>query len=277
MKKALSMILILIIGMTLLAGCGQKENSTEQTSETKEEENVAPTSEDNDETESQNTEDKEVETTEATSDAVVESKSDQMAEPQKGETVAEIVIKGYGSIFVKFFDDVAPKAVENFVTHAKDGYYNGLTYHRVINDFMIQGGDPTGTGTAGESIWGDAFEDEFAENLQPLRGALCMANAGPNTNGSQFFIVQSAGVFSEDILAQIEMQFGVKFNDKAKEDYAATGGTPWLFKMHTVFGQVYEGYDVLDAVAAVEVIDPDAQNFKPAEDVIIEEIKVFEY
>ena len=263
------MILILIIGMTLLMGCGQKENTTVQPAETKEEENVTPTPNDNEETENQDTE--------ATSDTIVESKSDQMAEPQKGETVAEIVIKGYGSIFVKFFDDVAPKAVENFVTHAKDGYYNGLTYHRVINDFMIQGGDPTGTGTAGESIWGDAFEDEFAENLQPLRGALCMANAGPNTNGSQFFIVQTTGTFTDEIIEQIEMQFGVKFNDKAKEDYATVGGTPWLYKKHTVFGQVYEGYDVLDAVAAVEVIDPDAENFKPVEDVIIEEIKVFEY
>ena len=277
MKKALSMILILIIGMTLLMGCGQKENTTEQTTETKEEESTKPTPTDNEEPESQGTEDIAVETTEATSDTIIESKSDQMAEPQKGETVAEIVIKGYGSIFVKFFDDVAPKAVENFVTHAKDGYYNGLTYHRVINDFMIQGGDPTGTGTAGESIWGDAFEDEYAENLHPLRGALCMANAGPNTNGSQFFIVQSAGMFPTEILEQIEMQYGVKFNDKAKEDYATIGGTPWLFKMHTVFGQVYEGYDVLDAVAAAEVIDPDAQNFKPVEDVIIEEVKVFEY
>ncbi len=272
MKKALSMILIFTIGMTLLMGCGQKENATGQTTETNEE---TETTIDKEETEGQSTE--EVETTEPTSEPVVESKYNQMAEPQKGETVAEIVIKGYGSVFVKFFDDVAPKAVENFVTHAKDGYYNGLTFHRVINDFMIQGGDPTGTGTAGESIWGNAFEDEFADNLQPLRGALCMANSGPNTNGSQFFIVQSDEKFPDDVIAQLEMYYGISFNDKAKEDYANIGGTPWLYQMHTVFGQVYEGYDVLDAVAAVKVIDPDAQNFKPEEDVLIEEIKVFEY
>lgn len=277
MKKALSMILILLIGMTILVGCGQKKSTTEQTPGANEEETLTSTMEDKEETESQSTEDKEVETTEPTSEPVVESKSNQMAEPKKGETVAEIVIKGYGSIFVKFFDDVAPKAVENFVTHAKDGYYNGLTFHRVINDFMIQGGDPTGTGTAGESIWGDAFEDEFADNLQPLRGALCMANAGPNTNGSQFFIVQSSEKYTDDVMKQIEMSFGVIFNEKAKEDYANIGGTPWLYKMHTVFGQVYDGLDVLDAVAAVKVIDPAIENFKPLEDVIIEEIKVFEY
>ena len=110
----------------------------------------------------------------------------QFKEPKKGDTVAEIAIEGYGSIFVKFFKDEAPKAVENFVTHAEEGYYDGLTFHRIIENFMIQGGDPTGTGAGGESIWGEAFEDEFSEDLQPFRGALAMANSGPNTNGSQF-------------------------------------------------------------------------------------------
>ncbi|WFR59690.1 peptidylprolyl isomerase [Anaerocolumna sp. AGMB13025] len=224
MKKVTALILILVLGMTILSGCGKK--------------------------------------------------ADQFSAPKNGETVAEIVIKDYGSIFVKFFKDAAPKAVENFTTHAKDGYYDGLTFHRVMNDFMIQGGDPSGDGTGGESIWGGNFEDEFSDNLQPYRGALCMANAGPNTNGSQFFIVQAKDPYTKEALTNIEQQYGMKFDDKAIAKYAEVGGTPWLFKQHTVFGQVYEGLDVLDKVAATEV---DAQNNKPLNDVIIEKINVFEY
>ncbi|BCJ95668.1 peptidyl-prolyl cis-trans isomerase [Anaerocolumna cellulosilytica] len=200
-------------------------------------------------------------------------KTDQMASPQKGETVAEIKIKEYGSIYVRFFKTEAPKAVENFVTHAKDGYYNGLTFHRIINDFMIQGGDPTGTGTGGESIWGKEFKDEFSDILQPVRGSLCMANAGPDTNGSQFFIVQTGQTYDKDILTQAEKELGVKFNDIAVEKFRTIGGTPWLYRAHTVFGQVYEGLDVLDAVAAVEADG----NGKPQDNVIIEAITIFEY
>lgn len=236
MKRALALILVLIMGMTLLVGC--KKDTTSNTA------------------------------------------GDQFAGPKKGETVAEIVIKDYGSIFVRFFDDAAPKAVENFITHAKNGYYNGLTFHRVMNDFMIQGGDPTGTGAGGESIWNKPFEDEFSDDLQPYRGALCMANSGPGTNGSQFFIVQSPQTYSdgsdgeEDVLGLIEKQYGVTFNEKAIENYKTVGGTPWLFKLHTVFGQVYEGLDVLDKVAAVDV---DPQSSKPITDVIIEKINITEY
>ena len=96
-----------------------------------------------------------------------------------------------GDLTVKLFDDVAPKTVKNFVELAEKGYYNGVIFHRIIRDFMIQGGDPTGTGMGGESIYGESFEDEFSEELYNIRGALSMANAGPNTNGSQFFIVQN--------------------------------------------------------------------------------------
>jgi peptidyl-prolyl cis-trans isomerase B (cyclophilin B) len=140
---------------------------------------------------------------------------------------------------------------------------------------MIQGGDPTGTGRGGESIWGEDFEDEFAKYLHPYRGALCMANAGPNTNGSQFFIVQSAATYDENTLTQMEMFYGMKFDKNAVKNYGEIGGTPWLFEKHTVFGQVYDGYDVLDAVAGVELIDED--NGIPKEKVIIESIRVFEY
>ncbi len=199
----------------------------------------------------------------------------QLSKPEKNETVAEIVIKDFGSIYVRFFKDAAPKAVENFTTHAKEGYYDGLTFHRIIEDFMIQGGDPTGTGSGGESIWGGAFEDEFSEDLQPYRGALCMANSGPNTNGSQFFIVQTTQTYDKNILSQVEQTYNVKFDEEAVEKYGTIGGTPWLYKAHTVFGQVFEGYDVLDAVAKVEKADA-AQGI-PEAPVVIETIKVYEY
>ncbi len=208
-------------------------------------------------------------------DANKGSATDQFAKPEKNDTVAEIVIKDFGSIFVRFFEGAAPKAVENFTTHAKEGYYDGLTFHRIIEDFMIQGGDPTGTGRGGESIWEKYFEDEFTDDLQPYRGALCMANAGANTNGSQFFIVQSGQLYEENALKSYELMTKAKFNEKAIKNYGKIGGTPWLHKAHTVFGQVYEGYEVLDAVARVEKADP--QNGIPAVPVVIETIKVFEY
>lgn len=198
----------------------------------------------------------------------------QFAEPGQNETLAEIVIRDSGSIHVRLFEEASPKAVENFITHAKEGYYDGLTFHRIIEDFMIQGGDPTGTGSGGESIWGKPFEDEFSEELQPYRGALCMANAGPNTNGSQFFIVQSSETYSEEILDQIEQAYGTKFSKEAIKKYGEVGGTPWLYKMHTVFGQVYDGYDVLDAVAKVK--KSDEEQGIPAEPVIIEKIVITE-
>jgi peptidyl-prolyl cis-trans isomerase B (cyclophilin B) len=200
---------------------------------------------------------------------------DQFEGPQTGDTVAEIVVKDFGSIFVYFFEEAAPKAVENFVTHAKNGYYDGLTFHRIIDNFMIQGGDPTGTGRGGESIWNKDFEDEFSPYLQPYRGALCMANAGRNTNGSQFFLVQSTDTYDNSVLSQIETYYGFKFSDAAKKLYAEVGGTPWLYRSHTVFGQIYEGYDVLDAIAKVPKADE--ENGVPKSNVIIETIKVFEY
>ena len=202
-------------------------------------------------------------------------KVDQLSDPEDGETVAEIIIEDYGSIFVKFFDDAAPKAVENFVTHAKDGYYDGVIFHRIFEDFMIQGGDPTGTGKGGESIWGETFEDEFVDDLQPLRGTLCMANAGKNTNGSQFFIVQSKETFTEDEVRGYEDYIGTTYNSKAINSYEEIGGTPWLYNKHTVFGQVYEGYDVLDEVAGVSLLDE--KKGIPVEEVVIDTIKIFDY
>ena len=114
-----------------------------------------------------------------------------------------IIKTNKGDMSFNLMPEVAPKTVENFATHAKNGYYDGLIFHRVIKDFMIQGGDPTGTGMGGESIWGKNFEDEFSIEARNYYGALSMANAGPNTNGSQFFIVQAKNV-DPQLLAQME-------------------------------------------------------------------------
>ncbi len=122
-----------------------------------------------------------------------------------------------GSIEIKLMPDVAPKACENFTKLVEKGYYNGLIFHRVIKGFMIQGGDPTGTGTGGSSVWGKSFEDEVSSSAKfDKPGILAMANAGPNTNGSQFFIT--------------------------------TAATPWLNMRHTIFGEVISGYDVVQKI-----------------------------
>ncbi|GMC00145.1 peptidylprolyl isomerase [Enterococcus thailandicus] len=170
-----------------------------------------------------------------------------------------------GTIKIKLFPELAPKAVENFMTHAKDGYYDGLTFHRVIKDFMIQGGDPKGDGTGGESIWGEGFETEVSNRLYNIRGALSMARSdNPNSNGSQFFIVQNSDDVHDGLL---------------KEDYPRAiidaykkGGYPSLDGHYTVFGQVIEGMDVVDKIAQVET----GSNNKPTTDVKIESIKVLQ-
>ena len=193
----------------------------------------------------------------------------QLSTPQKGDTLA-VMHTNMGDIKIKLFPEKAPKTVENFVTHSKNGYYNGLKFHRVINDFMIQGGDPRGNGTGGESIWGGSFPDEFDPELHNLRGALSMANSGPDTNGSQFFIVQAREVPS-NMLEQMRDLEDNGFPADITAAYEALGGTPWLDFRHTVFGQVTEGMDVVDAIAAVETV-----NDVPRSDVIIESIEVTE-
>jgi cyclophilin family peptidyl-prolyl cis-trans isomerase len=139
----------------------------------------------------------------------------------------------HGAIAIELFDDDAPKTVDNFLKLSRDGFYDGVIFHRVIPDFMIQGGDPTGTGSGGP---GYQFEDEFNEH-KVVRGALAMANAGPNTNGSQFFIV-------------------------------TTEAASWLDGKHTVFGRVTDGMDVVDTISE---LDTDARA-RPREDVVIERV-----
>ena len=173
----------------------------------------------------------------------------------------------HGDMRIKLFPEHAPKTVANFIALSKDGYYDGVIFHRIIKDFMIQGGDPTGTGMGGESIYGQSFEDEFSEELYNVRGALSMANAGPNTNGSQFFIVQNQHLpYSKKEIAR------GGWPEPIAEIYAEKGGTPHLDRRHTVFGQLADeaSYKVLDAIAGVETGAMD----KPVEDVVIETIEI---
>jgi len=165
-------------------------------------------------------------------------------EPQtknESEEMTVAVIKtNMGTIEIELFAEQTPKTVENFVGHADSGYYNKVIFHRVIENFMIQGGDPTGTGRGGESIWGKPFADEIVPSLtfdEP--GILAMANAGPNTNGSQFFITVAA--------------------------------TSWLDGKHTIFGKVIEGMDVVYAISKVPTSKP---GDKPLKDVVMESVTI---
>ena len=191
-------------------------------------------------------------------------------EPAKAGDTLAIMHTNMGDITIKLFPEKAPKTVENFVTHSKNGYYNGLIFHRIIKDFMIQGGDPTGTGMGGESIWGDSFEDEFDIELHNLRGALSMANAGPSTNGSQFFIVEASSV--PDGMIEQMRELPENYPPDIVDAYENMGGTPWLDYRHSVFGQVVEGMDVVEKIASVNV----GTNDRPLIDIIIDSIDITE-
>ena len=190
--------------------------------------------------------------------------------PEKGDLIA-VMHTNMGDIKIKLFKNEVPRTVTNFVELAKKGYYNGIIFHRVIKDFMIQGGDPTGTGMGGESIYGEKFEDEFSVELHNLRGALSMANAGPNTNGSQFFIVQ-ADTVPDGMVDQMKQLTDRGFPADIVADYEALGGTPWLDFKHSVFGKVFEGMNVVDDIANVRCGAGD----KPLYDVTIEGIDIEE-
>ncbi len=229
----------------------------------------------------------------------------QLAAKSENEVIA-VMKTTKGDITLRLFPDKAPKAVENFVTHAKEGYYDGLTFHRVINGFMIQGGDPNGNGTGGQSIYGEKFDDEITDKMRSFRGSLCMANSGPDTNGSQFYIVQSkaAGETYNSIfktLLQNQGKYMKDLDDGTKSmmlqlfanqdqflsdgsevrvsdiypqeviyEYMRNGGCPFLDFGYTIFGQVKDGMEVVDTIAAVKTNASD----KPLEDVIINSIEV---
>ncbi|MEY8312418.1 peptidylprolyl isomerase [Oscillospiraceae bacterium 42-9] len=229
----------------------------------------------------------------------------QLEEPAKGEEIAVMTMKTGEVIKIRFFPDEAPKAVYNFKLHAIQGYYDGLTFHRVMENFMIQGGSPDGTGTDGVSVWDQDFEDEFASNLVNIDGSLSMANRGPTTNGSQFFINCTNTPVQSSLWSQYEQAFEEfqevykenkeyidsnpslktldmdKVNDDYKKLYEAQGGNVHLDGTystngtgHTVFGQVFEG---MDSVYALSQAETDPNNDKPLEDMVIEKVEIVVY
>lgn len=164
----------------------------------------------------------------------------QKSAPSANEDIA-VISTNKGDIIIRFFPEEAPKAVENFLGLANKKYYNGVIFHRIIKGFMIQGGDPTGTGRGGESLFGKVFENEVSSQVKNLRGSVAMANAGPDTNGSQFYINHADNLFLD-------------------------GG-------YTVFGEVIEGMKVVDEIANLKTDSSD----KPVEEVKMEKIDVLKY
>ena len=229
--KMLALLLAAMMSMTALSGCSDNKKPQEQS--------TAEQTEQTEQTEQSQT--KPEETTQQSAGQTEkmtlsdESGLAQFNNPDKDSEVA-ILHTTAGDIGVMFFPQYAPKAVENFLTHAKDGYYDGISFHRVIEDFMIQGGDPTGTGMGGP---GYKIDDEFGEGLQhDDEGILSMANAGPNTGGSQFFITLAP--------------------------------TPWLNGHHAIFGKVVEGMDI---VRLIGVVPTDFRD-RPKDPVIMETVEV---
>ncbi len=224
--------------------------------------------------------------------------------PEEGEEIA-VMETNLGTMKFRFFPEAAPKAVYNFKCLAETGYYDGLTFHRVDQDFIIQSGDPNADSTGGESIWGEPFADEFNSNLLNLYGSVSMANSGVDTNGSQFFINTCKSVDSslwdsleqnyEQLKAidpsqwdQVQSMYGYTFlntdllGENYKQIYNEYGGNPMLDgsynafepkRGHTVFAQVFEGLEVADAINAVEVSDSD----KPIDDVVILSVTIETY
>lgn len=270
-KKMLALLLAAMMSVSVLAGCNQNEQSetqqsTEETTEQASEENTDAESA---ESESTSGEEASSQNTEkiTLSD---ESGLPQFNNPAENSEVA-IIHTTAGDISVMFFPEYAPKAVENFLTHAKEGYYDGVSFHRVISDFMIQGGDPKGDGTGGESIWGKEFENEVSDKMFNFNGAMAMANAGPDTNGSQFFIVQASTVPEPREL--IYQQYGQP--QEAIDKYNEVGGAPWLDGSYTVFGQVFDGMDVVNKIVEETSGNTDENGIVPEDErAIIESITV---
>ncbi len=213
------------------------------------------------------------------SETATESGSNKITEvknytaPEKGDKIVEINFKDYGTVKIRLFPEYAEKACENFTKLIESGYYNGLTFHRIIQDFMIQGGDPLGNGTGGESAWGGEFDGGVSNSLAHVPGALCYANSGSTaTNGSQFYIVTGEREITDETFALYE-SYGLTFTDVQKETYKKTGGVPSLDGGYTVFGQVIDGLDIIFQLSYVAT---DA-NDKPLADVVMESVKLSEY
>lgn len=253
-KKLLALILCGITAAALMTSCGQKVEFTGDPSGNTDSSGENPESSEN--------------TTQAPENVDIMN----FTPPEKGDTVIEMTFKDYGTVKFRLFPEYAETGVENFIGLAKDGFYDGLTFHRIIKDFMIQGGDPLGNGTGGKSLWGSSFDGGTDPHLIHLSGAVAYANSGTTaSNSSQFYIV--TGTETDDELFEQYSAYGYNFSEKAKEAYKKNGGTPFLDGNYTVFGQVFDG---LDIIYQIQCNATDA-NDKPLDDVIIESVKVTEY
>lgn len=196
--------------------------------------------------------------------------------PEVGEKIAVITVKDYGEIKIKLFPDAASKGVENFTGLAEMGYYDELIFHRIISNFMIQGGDPKGNGTGGKSIWGDKFDGGISEGLYHFSGAVAYANSGStSTNGSQFYIVNTPEGYLQNTCEEL-MQYDpstYSWAPNVVEMYNEKGGVPFLDGGYTVFGQVFEGLDIVRELGNVET----DENDKPLTQVQMESVKIVEY
>lgn len=266
-----------LLAVLLLSGCGGEDHSHEEMVNTETTEAI------------ENEGNGEIDMFEDYTLAEVEDVSlydKQFKGPEKGEEIA-VLKTSMGEIKLRLFPEEAPLAVENFKGLANEGFYNNVTFHRVINDFMIQTGDPSATGTGFASIYdNEAFGDEFVPYLHNYRGALSMANSGADSNGCQFFINQANVVYEDYLNSLIEMMgeneaacfqnvnkktydlLAVVFPEIVADHYREVGGNIHLDYKHTVFGQVFEGMDIVDKIAEVPV----DENQKPLEDVVIESI-----
>lgn len=193
--------------------------------------------------------------------------------PQIGEKIIEMDIRDYGTVKFRLFPEYAEKGVENFIGLAEDGYYDGLTFHRIIQDFMIQGGDPLGDGTGGKSLWGSTFDGGTDNHLIHAAGAVAYANSdGPNTNKSQFYIVTGQREINDDLFTMYSA-YDLEFSDNAKAFYKEWGGFPSLDGNYTVFGQVFDGLDIIFKIQYQATNASD----KPFNDVIVDKVRVTEY
>lgn len=206
--------------------------------------------------------------------------------PEEGEEIAVITVKDYGKIKIKLFEEECPLAVENFKGLINMNYYDELIFHRVIPDFMIQGGDPKGNGTGGNSMWGGTFDGGTSDKLYHFTGAVAYANSGGSTssNSSQFYIVDTddkylalGGETDEETgdykAYETFEEAGINEPENVKEMYYEKGGVPYLDGSYTVFGQVFEGMDVVREIAKVETDDND----KPKSQVLMESIRLETY
>lgn len=200
---------------------------------------------------------------------------------EKGDKIAVINVKDFGEIKIKLFLEAAPIGVDNFIKLAEKGYYNGKNIHRVYADFMIQGGSLNGDGTGGYAADGKTFGVEYHPNARHIYGAISYANTGlPNSNTCQFFIINNKNTVDEAYFESLtsKQKMDNIWGDEVRKEYAEKGGAPYLDKDYTVFGQTFEGFDVLDKISEVEVTKNSKlgnEQSLPVEEIIIESVTIY--